>query len=509
MSHAAIVWIGLSLYVAVTVWLTVRGMRGTKDLASFTVGSGDIGPVWVGLSLTAQLTSVATFVVNPGLVYQYGLAALLGYGLAAGSGIMLGLIVLSNRFRIVGDRVKALTIPQWIGARYDSPGLRIFFALLSLSLMSFIVLIAVALALTLASLLQVQGVSATSWLVVAVMVFVFSYTLIGGANTSTYTNAIQASIMLVVALILIGSGLPLFWKEGGLLAAVGSIDPQLTGWTNPASLYFRNVFEVFVCNFLVGLAIVCQPHILAKSLMLRDESQVRWYLATAVIAGTIFLGVLTVGLYARVTLTQVVPMDRVVPTYIAANFSSPVQVLIAIGLLCAGISTLEGLLLALSAIFSSDLYLALRTPVAGEDPQQVSRRALAFGRTALVIAGLVCIGLAWYQLANPTGGSVAIFAQYGVYLLFTATFLPICCGLFLPRVSSRQVTAGIVASVLGYALPALGRSMGLESSLLTLANNPAVLATVGILTGWVVVGLGQLAPESQPDLTPVPVPTRD
>ncbi len=504
MGHSTIVFIGLSLYIAITLYLTYQGMRRTKDLSSFTVGSGDIGPVWIGLSLTAQLTSVATFVVNPGLVYQYGLSALLGYGFAAGSGIMLGLVILSNRFRLVGSQVKALTIPQWIGARYESTALRVFFALLSLSLMSFIVLIAVALALTLGSLLQVQGVSTLSWLVVAVMGFVFSYTLIGGANTSTYTNALQAVIMLVVALILIGSGLPLLGKEGGLLAAIGNIDPQLTGMTNPASLYFRNMFEVFVCNFLVGVAIVCQPHILAKSLMLKNEAQVKKYLATAVIAGTIFLAVLIVGLYARATLTQVVSMDKVVPTYIATNFSSPVQVLITIGLLCAGISTLEGLLLALSAIFSSDLYLALRTPVPGEDPATVSRRALTFGRTALVIAGIICIGMAWYQLRNPTGGSVAIFAQYGVYLLFTATFLPICCGLFFPKAGRGLVTAGIIASVLGYALPIAGRAMGIDASVLTLANNPAVLATYGILAGWSVVGLGLLVPETQEDLAPAP-----
>ncbi len=504
MEHSTIVWIGLSAYIAVTLWLTVQGMRRTSDLASFAVGSGQIGPVWVGLSLTAQMTSVATFVVNPGLVYQYGLAALMGYGVAAGAGIMLGLVVLSNRFRLVGSRVKALTIPQWIGARYDSLPLRVFFALLSLSLTSFIVLIAVALALTLGSLLQVQGTAAYSWLVVAVMAFVFSYTLIGGANTSTYTNAIQASIMLVVALILIGSGLPLLWKGEGLLSAVGAIDPQLTGLTNPASLYFRNLFEVFFCNFLVGLAIVCQPHILAKSLMLKDDRQVKEYLATAVIAGIIFLTVLVVGLYARVTLTQTIPMDRVIPTYIAATFSSPVQVLIAIGLLCAGISTLEGLLLALSAIFSADLFLALRTPVPGEDPQAVSRRALNFGRTALVLAGLVCVGLAWYQLANPTGGSVAIFAQYGVYLLFTATFLPICCGLFVPQAGRGLVMAGIAASVAGYAVPALARASGLDLPFLALANNPAVLATCGILAGWTVVGLGLLVPQPEDELAPVP-----
>jgi sodium/pantothenate symporter len=332
------VWTALILYVVVTLFLTIRGALRTKDLESFAVGNHDISPAFVGLSLTAQLTSVATFVVNPGLVYHYGLSALMGLGLAAGLGIVTGLLLLSGPFRTVGAKVKALTIPQWIGARYESKGLRLFFAIISLSLVSFIVLIAVAIALTLFSLLQLQDINSTTWLVVAIMTFVFAYTLIGGANTSTYTNAIQAMVMLVVGVILIGSGYEYFMSEGGLLAKLSAINPDLASVTNPASLYFRNFFEVFFCNFLVGLAIVCQPHILGKSLLLKDSSQIKTYLLVALLAGTVFIGVMLVGLYARVSIADIAKVDLVVPTYIAQNFSSPIQVLISIGLLCAGCS---------------------------------------------------------------------------------------------------------------------------------------------------------------------------
>ena len=69
------------------------------------VGNGDIAPWVVGLSLSAQLTSVATFVVNPGLVYAYGLSGLLGFGVAAAGGITLGLLLFSKAFRRVGARV--------------------------------------------------------------------------------------------------------------------------------------------------------------------------------------------------------------------------------------------------------------------------------------------------------------------------------------------------------------------------------------------------------------------
>lgn len=488
MTHTAMVWTALIIYVAVTFFLTIRGMRRTKDLASFALGNRDIGPAWVGLSLVAQLTSVATFVVNPGIVYHYGLSALLGLGFSAGMGIMLGLCLLSGPFRAVGDKVKALTIPQWIGARYDSKGLRLFFAVISLSLASFIVLIAVAIALTLFSLLQMTDINSTTWLVVGIMAFVFSYTLLGGANTSTYTNAIQALVMLIVGLILVFSGYEHFAGEG-LFAKLTAIDPALTAITNPASLYFRNFFEIFFCNFLVGLAIVCQPHILGKALLLKDESQIKTYLTVAITAGMVFVAVMLVGLYARLTLPGLVAMDRVVPTYIAQNFGSATQVLISIGLLCAGISTLEGLLLALSTIFSSDIYMVLK-PINPANREEDLKKALMFGKVSLIIVGIGCVLLAIWQLRNPTGGSVAIFAQYGVYLLFTATFLPITCGLFLPRVTRELVTNGVIASTAFYFIPAIVHKFAATAPYFYMCNNPAVLATTGILAGWLVVAVG-------------------
>ncbi|MGM0599373.1 MAG: sodium:solute symporter family transporter [Candidatus Rifleibacteriota bacterium] len=496
MSHLTLVWAALIVYVVITLYLTVRGALRTKDLESFAVGNHDISPAFVGLSLTAQLTSVATFVVNPGLVYHYGLSALMGLGLAAGLGIITGLLLLSGPFRTVGAKVKALTIPQWIGARYESKGLRLFFAVISLSLVSFIVLIAVAIALTLFSLLQLQDINSTTWLVVAIMTFVFAYTLIGGANTSTYTNAIQAMVMLVVGIILIGSGYEYFMSGEGLLAKLSAINPDLASVTNPTSLYFRNFFEVFFCNFLVGLAIVCQPHILGKSLLLKDSSQIKTYLLVALLAGTVFIGVMLVGLYARVSIADIAKVDLVVPTYIAQNFSSPVQVLISIGLLCAGISTLEGLLLALSAIFSSDIYMTLK-PIDPENRQQELKKALRFGRIALIITGIGCVLLSIWQLRNPTGGSVAIFAQYGVYLLFTASFLPIACGLFLPKVTKNLVCMGVFASTFFYFLPAVVYKFYPQAPFFFMGNNPAVLAASGIIAGWVVIGLGLLLQKSE------------
>jgi SSS family solute:Na+ symporter/sodium/pantothenate symporter len=470
-SAASLGWIAVVLYVAVAAALALDGARRTRSLASYAVGGRDIPAAVVGLSLAAQLTSVATFVINPGLVHAFGYSALLGYGVAAALGITLGLALFSTRFRRHGVRVQALTVPQWIGARYESGGLRAAFALLSLGLVSFATLIVVGLALVLARLLE-QPPAAVAVVMTALVV---AGVMLGGASGHAWTNAAQAAVMLVVALVLIGAGLPLV-GGAGITARLAAIDPSLVGAVNPASPYFRNVFEVFVCNFLVGLAIVCQPHVLSKALYLREDRDVRRYLATAIACGTVFSGVLVTGLWARLSLAGPQRIDRVIPTWIAQTFSPEVQVLIALGLLCAGLSTLEGILLALSAIFSVDVYPLVRRG-------QGDRGALVFGRFGLVLVGLVTAGLALWQLDHPTGGTVAIFAQYGVYLLFTASFLPLGCGMFVPRAGRGLVSVAVATAVVSY----LGTAVLKPTAL---ANNPAVLATVGILAGWLVVGVG-------------------
>lgn len=499
MNAVLLAWIAVGAYVLLTIALTVRGMLRTKSLESFAVGNRDIPPMFVGLSLTAQLTSVATFVVNPGLIYAFGLSGLLGLGLSAGLGIIIGLVFFSARFRSMGATVQALTIPQWIGARYKSKGLRVFFAILSFLLITFAVLIVVAVARVMGLLLNVPP----NYLIAGVVLFVFAYVMLGGVNTSAYTNSIQAMIMLVVALVLILSNISMLWSDPPLMKELASIQPSLATAANPYSLLFRNYFEVFVCNFLVGIAIVCQPHILSKALYLKDDSQVRQYLTVAILGGLVFVGVMVVGLYARVLFNPVnqvgsifsmmsqapvLKFDGVVPLYILTNFSSTVRVLIGVGILCAGLSTLEGILLALSAIISSDLFLTF-SPHAenatAEEKEKRGKKALLFARTVMILVALMTIWLSQWQLAHPTAGSVAIFTQYGLYLLFTVSFFPLASGMFFPNVQPRTIAASVAVGFVVY--------LGVFFLKFThMYNNPAFLAACSIFAGWATIAIGSM-----------------
>ena len=465
-------WSAVAAYYLLTTGVAIRAARRTRSVTAYAIGGRDIPAVVVGLSLSAQLTSVATFVVNPGLVYAFGLPALYGYGLSAGLGIFIGLTIFSRRFRRQGNRVQALTVPQWIERRFGSPALGTMFAVLSLGLITFATLIVVGLAFVLSPLLGIAPGTAACGLVVLAVASV----MLGGATGHAWTNAAQAMVMLVVAAIMIGAGIPLLMNTPDVAGRLTAANPSFLHPVNPATPYFRSVFEVFVCNFIVGLAIVCQPHVISKSLYLREDRDVRRYLITSIACGVIFTSVLVTGVWAKLTLAGPARIDQAIPTWINAQFSHPVQVLIAIGLLCAGLSTLEGILLALSSIFSIDLSPRL-VRVASE------RSALIAGRVGLALSGVVTVGLALWQIQHPTGGTVAIFAQYGVYLLFSASFVPLACGMFVSRAQTATVAVASVTCVIVYLGVALLR-------LTPYHNNPGFLATAGILSAWIVVAAG-------------------
>ncbi len=470
----ALAWTILLLYVAVTGGLSVRAARTSGSVSSYAVGSRTIPPVVIGLSLAAQLTSVATFVINPGLVYAYGLSALLGYGVAAGLGLTLGLVVLSRRFLSHGARVQALSVPQWIGTRFEAPQLRLAFAALSLGLITFATLIVVGISLVWGPLLGLTPQITA----VGLLALVATGVVLGGATGHAWVNGAQAMVMLAAALVMLGAGAG-WLLDGSLLTKLEAVDPTLVAVPNTASPYFRSWFEVFLCNFVVGVALVCQPHVMSKALYLRGERDLRVYLLTAVAAGLVFTSLLMTGFYARITLTEAVRIDRAIPGWMMTSFSPAIQVFLALGVLCAGLSTLEGVLLALSSIVSVDVY-----PSLARDP--TDRAALRLGKWAVIVLAAVTAGLALWQIEHPTGGTVAIFAQYGVYLLFSASFVPLAAGMFLPSVSRGAITASAVTAVAVY----VGLSIGKIS---IYSNNPGVLAASAILASCAVVPASLLA----------------
>jgi sodium/pantothenate symporter len=476
----------LTVYAAVLLFFVVRAARRTKSLSDYAVGSQGFSPVVVGLSLAAGVTSAATFIINPGFVALYGWSAFLAMGIVLPIGMIGSLIVLTRSFRRYGSSVKALTLSQWMGKRYESPGFARWFAVLSLLLITFIVLICVGMTKVIASALGAGELP----VLLGLVCFVFGYMMFGGANSLVYTNTIQAVLMLIVAAVMLSSGGEHFSAGiAGFWDKLAALDPALTQSVNPKSLLFRDWFEVVFCNFIVGVAIVCQPHIVTRSLMLRDERDVNRYLLVGITAQIVFFAVIFTGFYARLQFPDLtvngaaLKMDGIIPAYVVAAFPVGAGLLVILGLLSAGLSTLEGLIQSVSTTITADLIDPLAGPVLGEGEQR-ARRLSILNKLVIVVLAVVSAVWSYDQLLHPNL-SVGILAQNGVYAFFSAAFVPVLFGIYLKNTSRLAPVAASVTAVVVHFAVYYG---GLTPYTSGAVRNPAVAAALAILSS-VVVGL--------------------
>ncbi|WP_250254091.1 sodium:solute symporter [Chryseobacterium sp. Marseille-Q3244] len=468
-----LIGIVLAMYAVAIIFFVIRGARKANNMKDYAVGNMSFSPWMVGLSLAASMTSAASFIINPGFIALYGVSGFISLGIILPLSAFISLTVMAKSFANVGVQFNAKTMAEWMGNRFKSQAYRFFFAFLGLLLISFIVLINVGITNVISKALHIDPF----YVLLIITVFVFGYMMFGGANSLMYTNSMQVIFKLLVALIMLGSGFYLF-KDGigSFLGKLHDIDPNLTTLTNKESPLFRDFFEIVVCQIIVGVAIICQPHIITKTLMLKSPAHVNKFLLSAIVFMTLFFLVVGVGFYARIIypdLTineQKMKMDEIIPNYVVARFSVLVGLIVVVGLVSAGQATLESLIQSIS----SSITLDILEPIFKE---KVARHNLLVNKFVIIILAVVSFLISYQQIINPTL-SVGIFAQMGVYGYFAAAFVPIIFGTFVKGVKLSTVfIASVTAFVVHFGIYFLAITTYMKGPI----KNPGVSAAIAIL----------------------------
>ncbi|NIR52544.1 sodium:solute symporter family protein [candidate division KSB1 bacterium] len=482
-------WSLFLVYLLGTAYLAWLGHKRTQNFGSFAIGQGDMHPYVVGITLAASVASAATFIINPGFIYVHGVSAFMHFVIAVGSGFCLMLVLLSFRFRQLGEANKALTMPHWIGERFRSKGFALYFAVVNLFALAFVVLIVGGLSIVLQQLLGVSNVVA----LIIILGFVTSYIFVGGTYAHAFTNTLQGTLMLLVTLTILISGLQLFFQDGpGFFERLAAQDPNLIALVNPTSDLYNGVFSIYISGFIIGAALVCQPHILTKALYVKSDRAVRNYLIVAVIALALFFFLPFAGFYARVTIppeqlidaaTGAFRQDLVMTVYLKNAFPGWAFTTVSVVLLAAGMSTLDGILVALSTISANDLLLNLIDRFGKHRLSREKQLSLAYRFSHIVLVAIA--GAAFLICLNPPK-LLGIFGQVGVYGMAVAAVPPLLGGILFQNIPLRLVWA---SSIIGLAVHLLlyfwGAKLFADSNL-TFAN-PGVTATLAILISLVLV----------------------
>ncbi|MEM7573962.1 MAG: hypothetical protein AAF433_13730 [Bacteroidota bacterium] len=482
----ALAWVLFSLYLLGTTYLGWLGHRRTDNFSSFAIGKGDLSPLQVGVTLAAATASAATFIINPGFVYVDGLAAFMHLGLSVYLGFVSMLILLSFRFRKMGEAMQALTIPDWIGKRYGSKNLSLYFALINLLSFAFIVLLVGGISIVMQGLLGVGNVTA----LLITLVFVTGYVIYGGTYAHVFTNMFQGFLMIGVTLLVLGSGFYLLWQQDDFWQDLQNNQPQLLSWVNPESKLYNDYFSTYVAGFCIGGALVCQPHILTKALYVKSTKAVKQYILVFSIVFFLFCLLLLAGFWAQAVVQPEQLLDRstgafrqdlVMTVYLQNSFPDWLFTIVSVVLLAAAMSTLDGLLVGISTITANDLVLNLldRQKGARRSPEQRMKIALRSSHLVLILIAI----LTFMVNLNPPK-LLGIFGQVGVYGLVLAAVPPLLAGILFTRPKIKLVWGmSVLVLAIHLGLFFFGEDWFPESSLAF--ANPGVTASIGLLMGLV------------------------
>jgi sodium/pantothenate symporter len=217
-------WLVHSLLVLYSVMLAHHawtGNRQTKDLADYYVGGRNMGGWVIGLSFFATYASTNSFVGFSGRTYEWGLPWLLLIPTSVLFALFAWLVV-APRLRSFTAAMDSLTIPDFIGFRFNSTPARVLAALIVI-VASFFYMTAVFKGI--GNLLETFLDIPYRVSILIVFFIVMFYTVIGGFISVVKTDAVQGVVMIFAAVLLFSGTV----SAAGGLGAISDVRAQPGG----------------------------------------------------------------------------------------------------------------------------------------------------------------------------------------------------------------------------------------------------------------------------------------
>lgn len=447
MDLTAWAWVFMIGYIVMMVAFGVIGQRKVASADDFATARNAYGPLFLAFAFAATTASGATFVGFPGIGYNAGMSALWSvflYPIGVYLGVLICLRLVSNSGHEFGSR----SIPEYLGARYQSDLIRILVSLFSLSLffylagqlVSGIVMFEIMLGLSPGVAL---GVTATVLMI---------YVVLGGAHADILTDGVQGFIMVAVGVLVLVMFLMGYGIDGGLSGMLDQLrakDEDLVMAINKDDVLYHSWWSVLAV-LLAHIPLGMLPHIGNKLWALKEPRQRRSFIRLAFAFGLI-LGMLGLGgIMARVILGDGVNGNQALALLFIELFPSWLAALLGVGILAAVMSTADGLVVSSSQIIANDLYRLSFVPRFRKhlSDEEVERRVLNISRIATVVIMLLCTALAWSMLDM----NVTIIVWIGTGCMMAAFAGPLILGAVWQGVTRAGAFAGLLSGGLVFII---------------------------------------------------------
>ena len=187
-------WVFTAIYIAITLFLAYLAWKKTKSGDQFLVAGREVSPWIIGLSYGATFISTSAIVGFGGVAAQLGMGVIWLTVLNIGVGILVAFIVFGKPTRRLGHKLNALTFPDLLGKRFQSPFMQYstsILILVSMPLYSSAVIIGGA------SFINVVLGVPYEWALIGFAVITALYVVFGGLLGVMYTDAFQGILMMI------------------------------------------------------------------------------------------------------------------------------------------------------------------------------------------------------------------------------------------------------------------------------------------------------------------------
>jgi len=475
-------WIFLVAYVGLMMAFGFWGYRrvksgvgGESSQDEYATARGGFGFLALAFAYAATVASGATFMSIPGLGYANGFKA--GYyAMIYPIGIFGGMLIVARVSKKVSDRFNSQSVPDFLGDRFDAPGIRVLTAVLSVFLIFYAMAQISAAGWMFDVILDVQY-SLGIWVAGGILLL---YLALGGSHADILTDAVQGAIMVGITILIVG----MFAIGYGLDGGVNAVNAALEGgnqWdthTDTDAPTFHSWWAIILL-FVAHIGFTAQPHLGNKFFAIKSNRYIRRFMLAASLVGIVLPLMYLGGVLGAAQGIDVADPDAVIPTLFVENFHPIFAAFLGIAILSAIISTADGLVIALSQIFANDLYRKSYVPWKGGDPEsdEVQQRTLLISRASTVVIVVAAVA----AVITPPEFLV-ILLWTGIGGIISSFGGPYMVGALWRRTTVPAVYAATILGFITFFLLHLGPQAGLFGGVYPFNANP--FASTGI--GWIV-----------------------
>ena len=436
--QSALLVCGLYLLITLITGL-LPGRTISKSIAGFVAGDRSMNVLVLYFVLGASVFSAFAFLGGPGWAYSRGAAAL--YIIAYGVIGMVPLYFIGPKTRRLGEELGFVTQAELLAHRYNSRGLSMLLALLTVVVMIPYLTLQMKGAGYILETISESRIPAWLGALITysvVLIYVFG----SGVMGIGWTNAFQGMFMMGIAWFL-GLYLPhkLYGGIGPMFDQIGSASlqdmltaPGLDGAGQPWDWWG---FSSAVIVSALGLSM--WPHLFMKSYAAKSDRALRLTVVLYPTFQLFLVPILLIGFAGVIAFPGVSPADTIVPhilTQESIGLSGWVVGLVCAGTLAASMSTGDAIVHAAASIGIRDGVCQLRRVNWNDTQQRFWIRIL-----------VVVIGAISYYFAIGSDVEIVqlLLGSYGgVAQIFPLIF----AAFYWPRGNGKGAFAGLIVGLL-------------------------------------------------------------